>query len=179
MKKILFSVLMVGVFASTFAQNNKVVSAFNYMKYDDELDKAKEAIDAAILHEQTSEKAKTWLYRGHVYSKIAGSALEENKTLHENPVQVAFDSYMKAYTYDTKRIEIGDLNQGLLSTIGIITNQGIRDFNDKNYQRASKSFESAIAGSNKFSATDSLSYFYGAVAFKQIKNTEKICKLCA
>jgi len=173
MKRILFSVLMVGAFTSTFAQNNKVVSAFNYMKYDDELDKAKEAIDAAILHEQTSAKAKTWMYRGHVYAKIAGSALEENKTLHDNPVQVAFDSYMKAYTYDTKRIEIGDLNQGLISIIGIITNQGIRDFNDKNYQRASKSFESAIAGSNKFSATDSLSYFYGAVAFKQIKNTEK------
>ena len=173
MKRILFSVLMVGAFTSTFAQNNKVVSAFNYMKYDDELDKAKEAIDAAILHEQTSSKAKTWMYRGHVYAKIASSESEANKKLHENPFQVAFDSYMKAYSYDTKRIEISDLNQGLISTIGNITNQGIRDFNDKNYEKASKSFESAIIGSNKFNATDSLSYFYGAVAFKQIKNTEK------
>ena len=100
MKRILFSVFMVGAFTATFAQNNKVVSAFNYMKYDDELNKAKEAIDAAILHEQTSAKAKTWLYRGHVYSKIAGSALEENKTLHDNPVQVAFDSYMKLNSID-------------------------------------------------------------------------------
>ena len=82
MKRILFSVLMVGAFTSSYAQNNKVVSAYNYMKYDDELDKAKEAIDLAIKHEQTKGKAKTWMYRGHVYSKLADS--EQFKTLHEN-----------------------------------------------------------------------------------------------
>ncbi|MBL4625791.1 MAG: tetratricopeptide repeat protein [Flavobacteriales bacterium] len=170
MKRVLFSVLMVGAFATSYAQNNKVVSAYNYMKYDDELDKAKEAIDAASVHEQTSQKAKTWMYRGHVYSKLADS--ETFKTLHENPLQVAVESYLKAYTFDTKRIEMNDLNQGLASTLGRITNQGIQDFNAKNYVRAAQSFDSAIEGYKKFNVTDSLSYFYGAVAYKQIENTE-------
>ncbi|MDA9564174.1 tetratricopeptide repeat protein [Flavobacteriales bacterium] len=171
MKRILFSVLMVGAFTSSYAQNNKVVSAYNYMKYDDELDKAKEAIDLAIKHEQTKGKAKTWMYRGHVYSKLADS--EQFKTLHENPLQVAINSYLKSYEFDTKKIDVNELNQGLANVLGRITNQGIQDFNAKDYARAAQSFDGAIKGSKKFNVTDSLSYFYGAVAYKQTGNNEK------
>ncbi|MBL4653630.1 MAG: tetratricopeptide repeat protein [Flavobacteriales bacterium] len=170
MKKVLFSILMVGIFTASFSQNNKVVSAYNYMKYN-ELDKAKEAIDQAVLHEQTKSKSKTWWYKGQVYSLIADS--ETFKGLHDNPLKVAVESFLKAYEFDTKRIEVNKLQSDLASALGRITNQGIQDFNAKNYDRASQSFDMSIKGSKKFNVTDSLSYFYGAVAYKQIKNDEK------
>ena len=60
MKKITaFIILSQMVFNLGIAQNKNVVSAYNYLKYG-ELDKAKEAIDAASLHEQTSLMSKNF-----------------------------------------------------------------------------------------------------------------------
>ena len=53
---------MVYLTSGTFAQKNKVQTAFNYYKYD-ELDKAKQAIDEASVHETTIGMAKTWYYK--------------------------------------------------------------------------------------------------------------------
>ena len=69
MKK--FALILVAALAINlgYAQKAKVVSAYNYLNHN-QLDKAKEAIDAAITNEKTMADAKTWFYRGNVYLQI-------------------------------------------------------------------------------------------------------------
>jgi tetratricopeptide (TPR) repeat protein len=69
MKKVMLLFAAVLFILSSFAQDLKVVAAYNY--YRDEMpDKAKEAIDDAIKHESTMNEAKTWFYRGNVYLQL-------------------------------------------------------------------------------------------------------------
>ncbi|MBK6776640.1 MAG: hypothetical protein IPG74_12680 [Flavobacteriales bacterium] len=51
-------------------QRPNVVSAYNYLQ-DGDLAKAAEFIEPAISHETTSQKEKTWRYRGDIYRLIA------------------------------------------------------------------------------------------------------------
>ena len=77
MRKILF--LMVCALGFTFlqAQNSKVTSAkMNMDSYlrdqnSDDLLKAKELIDEAVVNDETSGKAKSWYYKGRIYQLLA------------------------------------------------------------------------------------------------------------
>ena len=69
MKKQVLTFIAVIFTTLIFAQNSKVVSAYNYLKYD-ELGNAKAAIDLASENASTASKAKTWYYKGKVYQRI-------------------------------------------------------------------------------------------------------------
>jgi Tfp pilus assembly protein PilF len=157
----------------TFAQNSKVVSAYNYLKYD-ELRNAKTAIDAASINTSTLNKAKTWYYKGKVYQALFESKEEKFNTLHENPIQVAFDSYTKALSMpDVKKIDIADL-QRLYAVVGNhMVNKGIEQFKASDFASAMTSFEAGISVGNHFKSVDSLSYYYAAVSASRANQEEK------
>lgn len=70
MKKISFLIVIaVMLTSSVFAQSVKVQSTVNYLK-NRLLDKAKEAIDDASVHEKTMNDPKTWYYKGTVYLEL-------------------------------------------------------------------------------------------------------------
>lgn len=91
-----------------YAQKNKRTSAFMYQK-NGEIDKAKEAIDEAILHEKTMHDAKTWLYRGVIYLGIATSKDPAINALDPKAAEVARESLLKAKEYDVKNDFEGEL----------------------------------------------------------------------
>ena len=72
MKKIIFLTSLILLTSLTFAQTNKRVSAFNYLK-DGDLDLAKTAIDKCVVHPKTIHDARAWLYYGQIYHAIAVS----------------------------------------------------------------------------------------------------------
>src|SRR5687767_3238790 len=78
-----------------YAQKSNVQSAHNYLRYD-ELDKAKEAIDAAVVYESTANSEKAWYFRGLIYEQIAEDTTGKWTKLHPDPVKVAHESYTKA-----------------------------------------------------------------------------------
>ena len=81
MKKILVTISLIAfVFSIGLGQTNKRTSAYMYNK-NKQYDKAKEAIDEAILHPKTENDAKTWMYRGIIYYNIAMSEDEQVKAL--------------------------------------------------------------------------------------------------
>jgi len=65
------------------AQNAKVQTAWRQLQdYETSKDvssltKAKEAIDLATNHEDTKDKAKTWIYRARIYYALFKNALEQ------------------------------------------------------------------------------------------------------
>ena len=98
-KQIVALFLIMFVIASVSAQTSKRASAFNYLKYD-ELDRAQETIDQVIKHPKTAKDARSWWYRGQIYQSIYSS--KEFKSLSNNAVTIAFDSYKQALLYNFK-----------------------------------------------------------------------------
>lgn len=145
MRKLAFLLAFMMTVVVVSAQNSKVQSAINYSKPQyNELDKAKEAIDAAIVHEKTMNAAKTWKVRGQVYQAIAQSTDEKFKNLCENPIQIAIDSYKKALELDTKKQYKVDIDNQL-KLIGVLqVNNGIAFFNAGSFDKAFNSFASSL-----------------------------------
>ena len=105
MKKIVFLFISVFVFNIIYAQNPKVVSAYNYLRYKEVL-KAKEAIDAATKHEKTMNVAKTWWYNGLVYQAISDSCMfkkiKKFCDIEPDAADIALNSYIKAINLNFK-----------------------------------------------------------------------------
>jgi len=134
------------------AQNNKVVSAWNYLtQFDRDSDnealiKAREAIDAALQHEKTKGNAKTWHYKGLIELKLAGS--DAHKDASTESVELASEAFTKSLELDTKKRYKDDnvQNLGVLTTI--LGDQGIGHYDKKDFKNAYGSFKK-IADINK------------------------------
>lgn len=99
MKKIIFLSALVLFTSLTFAQTNKRVSAFNYLK-DKEYDLAKENIDKCVVHTKTMHDAKAWLYYGQIYYGIATSKDKAYMSLDPNPELKSYKGYKNALMYN-------------------------------------------------------------------------------
>lgn len=124
-----------------YAQKANIQSAFNYLKYD-QLDKAKEAIDAAVAYESTSNSEKAWYYRGLIYEQMYNHP--KFGTLDLNPLKVAFESYSKALELAPKGDFTEDINARLKAVAVSYMSKGIEDFNAKKYSEALASFEASL-----------------------------------
>lgn len=139
---VLLCLMLAGVLL--MGQNNKVQSAFNYMKPSyNELDKAKEAIDAAARHPKTQGKAKTWYYRGECYHKIFMSRDDKFKDLDPNPLRESYLSYVKAKSLDEKR-SYDNIEYRLVMIGTEFFNKGSVEFEQKMFKESLKSFETVL-----------------------------------
>lgn len=156
------------------AQKTKRTSANNYLTYG-EFDNAKEAIDAACLHEDTKSEAKTWFFKGKIYQAIYETKDEKFKTLSENPLAEAFQGYKKAIELDTK----GEFKEDLARYLDVagkqFVNVGIEAYNKKRYDIALNAFESTveITAMPYAPRTDSLAIFYSGVSADQLGDIAK------
>jgi len=177
MKNLFVLLLFVVGTASSYAQTNNIVNAYNYMQ-SGELYKARGYIEKAAVHIKTKEKPKTWKYRGDIYYRIFSSTLPEDKTLESNPASIAFDSYKKAkelYVKD-KKIEISDIDQKLGIMQNIVLNRGVSDYNERKYELAFSKFETSAGISEYLGAIDSLAAFNCALASERGGKNERAIK---
>ncbi len=145
MKKLAFLLSFIMTVSMVSAQNSKVQSAINYSKPQyNQLDKAKEAIDAAVIHEKTMNTAKAWKVRGDVYLAIAQTTDEKFITLCENPLQVSFDSFKKATELDVKNQFSAEITLQLIKLNALRINIGIAFFNEGKYDKAFYAFTNAL-----------------------------------
>ncbi len=145
------TILFVLLFASVcvFAQKGKVTSALSY-KETGKLDKAVEAIEETIdannpKTESSVTWPRTWEVRGEIYQAVFQSKDENYKKLSNDPLTVAFDSYMKALQLDDKDRFGKSVKIKLTLLVGDLTNQAVAAFNEENYEKALKSFEQIMA----------------------------------
>ena len=145
------TILFVLLFAVTcvFAQKGKVTSALSY-KEAGKLDKAVEAIEETIdasnpKTESSVTWPRTWEVRGEIYQAVFQSKDENYKKLSNDPLTVAFDSYMKALQLDDKDKFSKSIKIKLTLLIGDLTNQAVAAFNEEKYEKALKSFEQILA----------------------------------
>jgi tetratricopeptide (TPR) repeat protein len=94
------------------AQSNNVQSAATYYGYSeksedkeqklDEITKAKEYIDKAATHEQTSNNPKMWYYRGKIYLAISRARDPRIKSLDPDAAEKSTLSFLNCLKTDTK-----------------------------------------------------------------------------
>lgn len=144
---ILIVLLFAGICVS--AQKGKVTSALSF-KETGKLDKAVAAIEESIdannpKTESSITWPRTWEVRGEIYQAVFQSKDENYKKLSNDPLTVAFDSYMKALQLDDKNRFSKSVKIKLTLLIGDLTNQAVAAFNEETYEKALKSFEQILA----------------------------------
>jgi tetratricopeptide (TPR) repeat protein len=163
MKKIAFLLTLMFVVSMGFAQNSKVVTAYNYQR-NGKLEKAKEAIDEAVQHEKTMADAKAWYYRGNIYLDMALSADSNIRTLVPDPLGVAYDSYKKAIEYDEKEKYREDIDRFMEEIAKGYYNIGVLNYNASDYSEAASSFENTYKVYKELGKIDTVALFNAAVS---------------
>lgn len=148
--------LLIGLGA--YAQKNKRTSAYMYNK-NQQYDKAKEAIDEAVLHEKTINDAKTWMYRGEIYYNIATSGDTAVMALAPDAVDVAYESFAKAKQLDVKNTYEGELTLYLINLTNLFYQQAGEGFQNGDYDVAIEGFKKAFAISQLDGKFDTIAAF--------------------
>ena len=152
-----------------FAQNSKVTSAANYLRYN-ELDKAKANIDAASEHEKTMGNAKTWFYRGNIYKAIYVSKEEKYKALDPDALLTAVNSYAKALKLPAKKVNVNELSNSYSQLGNICFDIGVQRYNAKNYKEAGAYFKKAMNVNSHFKVIDTLAMYNVGLTAEKDKN---------
>lgn len=147
-----------------FAQTAKVTTAWrnleDYKTSGDiqALEKAKEAIDLATAHAETSQEAKTWLRRGEVYMALYEHTLRAETEKQADPAKkvalgyqltptsdldVAQEAFRKTLELDKKKSYTREAKEPLKRSASHYENKGVSLYNSKLYAEAVPAFEKA------------------------------------
>jgi tetratricopeptide (TPR) repeat protein len=177
MKKFFSLLLAISISLGAFSQMGKVTSAQSFIDQG-LLDKAKEALDQALVNEKSKDNPKTYYTKGKLCQECFRSENPKFKALYTNPLDTAYAAYEKALKLDPKgNIEKQlKLNSIYLSLGNDYINQGVKSFEAKEYESALASFENNIkvASSPMYvGAIDTGIYFNAGLAAYNAKLYEK------
>ncbi len=145
------------------AQNAKVATAYRYMAAG-EFDKALDAIEPATQDIKTSEKDKTWRYRGKIYLGLATGDYGFDRV---DALKEAQKSYARAQELDTKGTWSDEIIAGMNETRIAALNGGIDAFGVEDFPAARDYFiVSAEVGKN-LGIVDTLALYNGGLAAEQ------------
>ena len=179
MKKFLLLIAAVSISFGVMAQKGKVTSALSYIDQGI-LDKAKDAIDQALINESTSAWFNTYFAKGKLCQASFESDNPKFNAFYPDPLAEAYASYEKAMELDPK----GGIKKKLIT--GMVYNslavnlykQGSTRFEAKDYAGALKSFETQIkiTESDKYAGAVDTGMFYnaGLAAVNSSKYSEAI-----
>lgn len=149
MKKFLALFVSISVTFGTLAQMGKVTSALSYIDQG-LLDKAKEALDQALVNEKSKNNPKTWVAMGKLAQASFSTDNPKFRSFYSDPLQEALAAYEKALSLDPKGTTEKQLklnNTYVLLGNDFIT-QGVQRFEAQDFAGALKSFESNIKLAN-------------------------------
>lgn len=169
MKRILVLFTLCLAAASTFAQNAKRVSAYNYMK-DGEFLKAKEPIDEAITDEKTGVDDKTWRYRGQIYTGLAQNDYAEVDKAEA--IKTAISSFEKAMELDEKEKWKQENLSGLAQAQNLAVNLGIQAYNEADYKNAASLFLVGEEAAANLGVVDTMALYNAGLAAEQAGDFE-------
>ena len=159
-----------GLATPVLAQSSAITNAILSQKAG-QYDKALESINQAVTSEKTKDKdkPKAWFTRGEIYNQLLDpntQALFAKFTKDMQPgeaLQKATESYNKALELDGPNGEYGKQVPARLQNLyGLAFNAGVKDYNDKNYDKAIANYKLA----SQLSPKDTTAVLYGAYAME-------------
>jgi len=156
--------IFVAATSLTYAQNAKVTTAGNYLKQN-ELVKAKEAIDAADAHVKTQGKPKTLVYKGKIYYALSIDTTTETAPYRKDAIFVASEAFQGAKKNADSRTNMGEVTQYLyLYVYNKMWDDGVVLYNTHEYADASKHFAGCAQIREVFEELDTTGFFYAGNA---------------
>jgi len=134
-----------------------------------QLDKALESINQAVASDKTKDKdkPKAWFTRGEIYYQLVDPSTQAlfakyTKGMQPGePLQKAAESYKKALELDGPTGEYGKQVPGRLQNLyGLAFNEGVKNYNDKDYDKAVASYQLA----SQMNPQDTTAVLYSAYA---------------
>ena len=180
LKKIGMIVALSAFATSVSAQALNVQSAIQDLKKN-YLKKAKAEIDLACEHESTKDDAKTWCYKGLIYSRIGGEASNPKskfKDLAPDWAEQAYSAALECKRLDTKN-EYANENNSVFRFVGNeYYSRSTESYNNKNYTEAQQYAEKAIemfnnSGDGKFAGE---SMYIAGISAKAMNDNEGVKK---
>ena len=168
MKKLFLLLAVISISFGALAQKGKVTSALSFIDQGT-LDKAKEAIDQAMVNENTKDWFNTYFAKGKLCQAVFKSDNPKFKEFYTDPLGEAYASYEKAMLLDTK----GTTKKRIITNMVYnalaldLYSQGGAQFEAKDYAGALKSFETQIAiteSDNYVGVTDTGMYYNAGLA---------------
>jgi tetratricopeptide (TPR) repeat protein len=168
MKKFFLLIAAVSISLVAMSQKGKVTSALGYIDQGT-LDKAKEAIDQALLDDGTMNWPNTYFAKGKLCQATFKSDNPKFKEFYTDPLGEAYAAYEKAMELDPKGgIKKKIITNMIYSDLAMdFFNQGSIQFEAKEFPAALKSFESQIViaeGDKYIGAIDTGMYYNAGLA---------------
>lgn len=169
MKRILLSLLFVGVAVASFAQTNAILQLQTGV-----LDKAKTEIDKAMLDEKNASKAKPWLVKAQIYEAIGLDNTGLYSKLDSTASLTAYDAYKKAIELDTKDGKEGktakEAREGMTGQkmYAALMTQGAAKYQNKNMGDAFKLMKLA----SEVSPKDTTAMLYTGIVAQQMQKSD-------
>ncbi len=165
MKKFFLLIAAISISIGAMSQKGKVTSALSYIDQG-VLDKAKEAIDAALINEASMDWANTYFAKGKLCQATYKSDNPTFKKFYSDPLGEAYTAYEKSMELDPK----GGMKKKIITNMiynGLavdLFNQGSAKFEAKDYEGALKSFETQIkiTESDKYAGAVDTGMYYNA-----------------
>jgi tetratricopeptide (TPR) repeat protein len=180
MKRLLYILTVLFVLGTLdgFAQN-KLSNAI-YSLQNNELDKAKELIDAAAVDPLFKDDARTWYYRGNIYKELFKANEANNK---QSPLRMeAVSSFKKSYNLDDGSEISGSTQKNLKFLASTIFNDAAKSFTVDDYLIALENYSiykdiiSFIAPNTNFDERDIQFKLALATTYTQIANSDSLLK---
>lgn len=150
MKKLIMTAAFAAFVLSLGAQSLNVSSAHEAMKRG-YLKKAKTYIDAACEHEDTKDEAKTWLYKGLIYSQIGAdnqSKKPKFKDLAPNWADEAYNAALECKRLDEKQEYAQKVNEVFGFVGQEYYNQAEAAYKEKDYTLALEKADKSVTAFN-------------------------------
>lgn len=170
LKKTIILSALVAAGTGVFAQSSNLKkAASNIQKYEELrssgsaqlgtsfLQTAKEAIDAAVVHEKTKDLAETWTYYSLVYASLAVDQKSE-----EHATKAA-EGIIKAKQLDTDKKNASNINVAEQNLYSFNFNHGVGFWDKKEYKQAYDAFSKAL---NYMPGDTTLTYYAGLAAIQ-------------
>src|SRR5215213_8460765 len=140
MRKLLLSLVLSASVTGVFAQKlEEVQEKISKGKYDE----AKEKIDKFLADPKNQSTANAWYYKGKIYAELART--DSAGTLTYDAAKEAFDAFKKYQDMDKmNKMMVLDQNVGLFQIYDLYYNQGIKSYNQKDYEVAFSKMKSAL-----------------------------------
>ncbi len=145
MKKYLLLIAAISMSLSAMSQKGKVTSALSFIDQGS-LDKAKEALDQALVNEKSKNWDNTYFALGKLCEAVYKSDNPTYKAYFKDPLAEAYSYFEKALELDSK----GSMKKRMITSMVYnslavdLYNQGSKRFEEENYDGALKSFETQI-----------------------------------
>jgi len=199
MKKVSKFFIALSIPAVAFAQSAKVQTAWRSLQdYETSKDvsslmKAKECIDLASNHEDTKDKAKTWVYRAKVYydlfknsldqeeKKVPATVTNKNERLTKAYGAVSTADYEeankaleKAIPLDKDKAYQADFGMLGMQMLNDVNNLAVGKYNAGKYKEAMEFFESSYEASKMMGKKDTSMLTNALICAQKEKDYEKI-----